>query len=79
MLHLADFALKVRDQLVASVDFPDHFVDPRMSVGKLPLQFDEPVGVMSHVDLSHVNQRPTGFHGGRSPVNDRHSPGIWGV
>jgi hypothetical protein len=38
-----DSALKVGNHLIATVDFLDHFANPRMSGGELPLQFRQPL------------------------------------
>jgi hypothetical protein len=46
-----NLALKIGDEFVAVVYLADHFVDPRMSVGELPLQFRQPL-LVRHLPLT---------------------------
>jgi hypothetical protein len=52
VLHLVDLTMKVRDQLVAAVYLADHFVDPGISISKLPFQFQHPVRMLIHLNMT---------------------------
>jgi hypothetical protein len=48
LLKLFNAAEKIPNQLVATVNLPDHHLDPGMSTGELPLQFQRLFDVLGH-------------------------------